>query len=358
MTTKTTTVRPADAPRPPEPVLTRARRQTRPVVTAAVLLVAILVLFGVAVWISDYPLRLADLIRTVTGGGSRIENAVVLDAQIPRALTAVLVGTALGMSGALTQAITRNRLATPDLLGITGGASVGVVAIITIAPAAQAAGGLSVPVGALSGAVVAAVLMYLFAWRRGVHPIRLILVGLGMTWTTQAIVSFLLTRASINDAARAQQWIVGSIDRTTWPDLWLPAATVLMAAIVIPAVVSRRLAVTALGEQIAHGLGMRVAVSYTWILLLAVVLAAVAVAVAGPIAFIALLAPPIAMALSGSPTPPPLSSGLVGSALILASDLLTRTLLPEGMPVGVMTAGIGGPVLVYLMIRTARKVTA
>jgi len=320
------------------------------------LLVANVVLCGAAVLLSDYPLSLADLARVLLGGGTRIENAVVVDAQLPRALTAALVGVALGMSGALTQAITRNRLATPDLLGITGGASVGAVLVITFTGQADTHS-ISVPAGALLGAAAAAVVMYLIAWRRGVTPFRLVMVGIGLTWTTQAVVALLLIRASINDAARAQQWIVGSVDQATWPDLMSLAAVVVLATAIVPAAVTRRLAVAALGEQIAHGLGMRVSISYTWILMLAVVLAAFSVAAAGPIAFIALLAPPIAMALIGSPTPPPLTSGLAGSALILSADLVTRTLLPAGLPVGVMTAGIGGPVLVYLMIRSSRRTT-
>ncbi|MBN9743391.1 iron ABC transporter [Amycolatopsis sp. A1MSW2902] len=336
----------------------RSRFRSRPAGVAAVLSVANLVLFLTAAAVSDYPLTLPGVARVLLGGGTRIENAVVLDAQLPRALTAALVGFALGLAGALTQSITRNRLATPDLLGITGGASVGAVLVITLVPAAQDHGAaVPVPVGSLFGAAASTIVMYLLAWRRGINPIRLVIVGLGLTWTTQAIVSLLLTRASITDAARAQQWIVGSVDAATWDALWPLGAIVAFAVVLVPAAVNRRLSVAALGEQLAGGLGMRVSVTYTWILLLAVALAAFSVAAAGPIAFIALLAPPIAMALTGAPTPPPIASGLVGCALILAADLLTRTLLPAGLPVGVTTAGVGGPVLVCLMIRTTRKAT-
>ncbi|SIR65743.1 FecCD family ABC transporter permease [Williamsia sterculiae] len=326
----------------------------RAAVAGVVAIALMLLLFAADVRISDYPLSLLDVGRILLGGGTRVENVVVLDVQLPRALVALLVGAGLAMSGALTQAISRNPLATPDVLGITTGASVGAVFVITLGSSLGIAGTVSTPMGAFIGALGAAFAMYVLAWKNGIEAFRLVLVGIGLAWALSAVVSFLLVRAQLNDAARAQQWIVGSVAQASWSNVW-PMVGVLAVALAAMVVGTRQLGIAALGEDVARSLGVRVTTANAWILLLAVALAAVSVAAAGPISFVALLAPPIAMRLTGAATPPPVASALVGACLVLGADLLCRTLLPEGVPVGVVTAGIGGPVLIHLMIRVARR---
>lgn len=303
-----------------------------------------------------------DVARILLGGGTRAENVVVFDDALPRALIAGLVGFGLGLAGSLTQLITRNPLATPDLLGITAGASVGAVAAITLGAAGDAwLSDLGVPVAALLGGLIAAAAMYALSFRRGselsMSTLRLILVGVGLTAMLQALVGFLLARAQEWDAARAQRWIVGSVSYGSWQVV--PAALV---AVVIGTgwsiIVARDLRTLGLGVDTARGLGVRVGPAIAGTLVVAVIVAALSVSAAGPIAFVGLLAPQIALRLARSGTPPPITSGLLGAVLVLLADVLTRTALPDGLPVGVVTAAVGGPFLIYLMITTARKATA
>ncbi|MFC0314708.1 FecCD family ABC transporter permease [Gordonia phosphorivorans] len=303
-----------------------------------------------------------DVARILLGGGTRAENVVVLDDALPRALIAGLVGCGLGLAGALTQLITRNPLATPDLLGITAGASVGAVAAITLGAASGLwPADLGVPVAALLGGLAAAAGMYALSFRRGsdigASTLRLILIGVGLTAMLQALTGFLLARAQEWDAARAQRWIVGSVSYGSWQVV--PAAALAVTlGLAWSLLAARDLRTLGLGVDTARGLGVRVGPMMAATLLVAVIVAALAVSAAGPIAFVGLLAPQIALRLAASGTPPPITSGLVGAALVLCADVLTRTALPAGLPVGVATAAVGGPFLIYLMITTARKAIA
>ncbi|MGV9825741.1 FecCD family ABC transporter permease [Gordonia sp. NPDC003429] len=335
----------------------------RAVLVGGAATVLTVLLFLLSVGISDYPLSPADVARILLGGGTRIENVVVLSDTLPRALVSVLVGFALGAAGALTQLIARNPLATPDILGITAGAGAAAVAAIAFGNTWGAwLADIGVPAAALVGGLGTAAIMYLLAWpgraaNSGINPLRLVLIGVGITWMLQALTSFLLTRADITDVARAQVWLVGSVANTGWAQVW-PVLVAVLVGIVAIAVLSRPIGVLSLGPDIARGLGVRTGAVSAAILLVAVGLTALAVSAAGPIAFVALLAPQIAMRLARTPVPTPLLGGIVGSVLVLAGDLLCRTVLPGGLPVGIVTAAVGGPFLIYLMISLSRKSTA
>lgn len=299
-----------------------------------------------------------DVARILLGGGTRIENVVVFDDALPRALIALLVGFGLGLAGALTQIITRNPLATPDLLGITAGASVG--AVLTITASGGALAGFGVPAAALLGGLVAAAGMYALSYRRGseigMSTLRLILIGVGLTWMLQALTGYLLAQAQEWDAARAQRWIVGSLSYATWQVV--PAALcAVVLGIAWSLIGARDLRALGLGIDTARSLGVRVGPSISGTLIVAVVVASLSVSAAGPIAFVGLLAPQVAMRLTRTAAPTPIAAGLTGSVLVLLADILTRTLLPGGLPVGVVTAAVGGPFLIYLMIQASRKVT-
>lgn len=319
-------------------------------------------LFVVSVGITDYPVTWLDVLRILTGGGTRIENVVIRDDTVPRALVSVLVGFALGMAGSLTQVIARNPLATPDILGITAGAGTAAVAAIAFGSTWGAwLADLGVPAAALIGGFGTAVVMYVLAWpgrsaNKAINPLRMVLVGLALTWLLQATTYYLLTRANINDVARAQVWLVGSVANVPWSSVWPVAVAVVLGVLAI-VVLTRRLNVLSLGPDVARSLGVSTAAATTVVLLLAVVLAAIAVSAAGPVAFVALIAPQIAMRLTGSATPTPCASGLIGAVLVVAGDILCRTVLPSGLPVGVVTAALGGPFLIYLMITMARRVS-
>lgn len=314
-----------------------------------------LFLFALSISISDFPMSTVDVGRILLGGGTRAENVVVFDTQLPIGLVSLLVGFGLGMSGALTQVIARNPLATPDMLGITSGASAAAVAVIAFGSTwASWLADLGLATAALLGGLATAALMYVLTWRKGIDPIRLVLVGVAITWGLQALIAYLLTRADIDQVQRAQLWIVGSVSGAGWSAVW-PPLIVLIPAIAIVCLQNRNLSLISLGDDVCRGLGVRANPVSAIVLIVAVIVAAVCVSSAGPIAFVALLAPQIAMRLTRSEIPGPITSGLTGACLVLGSDLLCRTVMPAGIPVGVVTAGIGGPALIYLMIQINRK---
>ncbi|WP_431309225.1 FecCD family ABC transporter permease [Gordonia prachuapensis] len=334
----------------------------RMLVVAAVGAAITVLLFLLSIGVSDYPMGPFDVARVLLGGGTRIENVVVFDVALPRALVSLLVGFGLGMAGALTQRIARNPLATPDILGITAGASAAAVAAIAFSTSWGAwLADLGIPAAALLGGFATAIAMYILAWpgRRanaGIDPFRLVIIGVGVTWMLQALTTYMLTRARIDDAARAQTWLVGSVSQATWSDVW-PSLIAVTIGVTMVIGLSRPIGVLGLGPDIARGLGINAGRVTAAVLVAAVVVTALCVSAAGPIAFVALLAPQIALRLTASPQPTPLASGLVGAMLVLGGDLLCRTVLPGNLPVGIVTAAIGGPFLIYLMITMSRKAT-
>ncbi|MCF8609770.1 iron ABC transporter permease [Gordonia sp. HY285] len=320
-----------------------------------VLAAVALVLFAVSIGTSSLPMTPIDVGRILLGGGTKFENVVVFDSQLPIGLVSLLVGFALGASGALTQVTLRNPLATADMLGITSGASAGAVVVITFgATWASWLADLGLTVAALLGGLLTALAMFLMTWRRGIDPIRLVLVGVAMTAGMQAFIAYLLTRAEVNQVQQAQLWIVGSVSGATWSKVW-PLVAVVAVALVIIAANARNLAIISLGDEVSRSLGVRTSAVTGVVFVTAVVLAAVAVSAAGPIAFVALLAPQVAVRLARAEIPGAITSGLMGSVLVIGGEVLCRTVLPAGLPVGVVTAGVGGLALIYLMVQITRK---
>ncbi len=327
------------------------------VVVVLVLLAALLLALGVAR--GDLALPLLDVLRILAGGGEGAERFVVVDLRLPRALTGLLVGVAFGVSGAITQSISRNPLASPDILGISAGASAAAVALIVLG--GGAAGGtlaaVGLPASALLGGALSAAAVYLLAWRGGIDGFRLVLVGVGISAMLTSLTQWLLLRAEITDAARAQVWITGSLNARGWEHVRpVAAAVALVGGLAVVAAFALR-ALT-LGDDSARGLGVRLQSGQALLLLAAVLLASVATACAGPIAFVALCAPQIALRLVRSAGPPLLASGLVGACIVLGADLVARTVLPVELPVGVVTAALGAPYLLHLLVRRTREASA
>lgn len=326
-------------------------------VVVLVLAVVLFLVFCLDVGRGDYPLSVPDVVGVLFGSGTRIENFVVMDLRLPRALTGVLVGVALAISGAVMQSVTRNALASPDILGITSGAGAAAVSLIVLSGTSTAVGifaTLGVTVAALIGGLVTAAAIYLLAWRGGVQGMRLVLVGIAVNAMMIALIGWMLVNADITDVTRAQLWLTGSIAGATWAQVWpvLAAVSVLGAC---GLVMSSRLAAMRLGPDTARSLGVDVQRSQAVLLLISVALAAVATSVAGPIGFVALAAPQIALRLTRSAEPPLIASALTGAVIVVASDLVARTVLPVELPVGIVTSVLGGPFLLYLLIRVNRK---
>ena len=305
-------------------------------------------LFLISLSIGDFPIPLGDVLPAVIGRGTEDADFIVRTLRLPRALTGLLVGAAFGLSGAIFQRITSNVLASPDIIGITAGASTGAVFLIVVTGASS----VVVTFGALGGALLTAIAIYLLAWRGGVTGYRLVLVGIGFTAALSAVTSYLLTRAEINDATRATVWLTGSLNGRGW-DHVVPVTLALLILVPLSLSQGRGLRVLQLGDDAALGLGVSATFTRSALILGGVLLAGVATASAGPIGFVALSAPPIAKRLCNTGGIALVPAMLVGACLVLASDLVAQHVL-GGLPVGVATAMIGAPYLLFLLSRASK----
>ncbi|REF00053.1 FecCD family ABC transporter permease [Thermomonospora umbrina] len=340
-----------------------AFRTTRPAVSgilrprAALTCLALAALaflvFCVAVGTGDYQVPVWDVVPALWGSGDMPTLFAVRELRLPRALTGLLTGAAFGLSGALFQTVTRNPLASPDMLGITQGAGTAVVAGIVLGFGA----GLGTQGLGLGGALAAGLLMYGLAWRGGTTGYRIVLVGIGISWMCVSVTFYLLSRAEGYQAQQALGWLVGNLNNRGWEHV-RPLALAL--AVLLPAVLlqSRLLRTLQLGDDVAGGLGTPVQRTRMVALLCGAGLAAFATAAAGPILFVALAAPQIARRLAGAAWPPPLASALTGSTLVLVSDLLAQRAVGDLMvPVGVVTGVLGAPFLLWQLSRADKAGT-
>lgn len=334
----------------PVSAIVRWRQLVVPLVALAVLLL----LSAVSLGRGEFPIGIGDVLRTLAGLGEKAQEFIVLELRAPRIVVGLLVGLALGIAGALFQTFARNPLASPDVLGITQGASVGAVAAIVLS--GGAASFLGVPLAALTGALLAGSLLFVLSWRAGIDGYRLVLVGIALWSALAALTDWLLTNAEIHDAAAAYVWITGSLNARTW-DHAVPLVLSVLVLAPLALAASRVLGVLQFGDDTARGLGVRLPLAQGAVVLVAVGLVATSVAAAGPITFVALVVPQIAVRLTGGSRPPLLASGLLGAVLVVGADLATRTLLPQALPVGILTAAIGAPYLLWLLVRGRRRYT-
>jgi iron complex transport system permease protein len=328
------------------------RLRPRAIGVATTLAALVTALFLVTVATGDFPIPLGDVLAALTGGGDPGTTFIVRDLRLPRALCGLLVGIALGISGAIFQSLTRNPLGSPDIIGFAQGASVGALIVITI----LGGSGAAVSVGALGGGAVTALAVYGLAFRRGgTSGYRLILVGIAIGFLMLSITDYLLARARIQEAAEATRWLLGSLNARDWADVTpLLIALALLLPATIPA--GRTLRALELGDDAAHGLGVRVERARLGLISLAVALVSVSVVAVGPIGFVALTAPQIARRLARSSEPPLLCSALTGAAIVLAADLGAQHLVPSTqLPVGVMTGAFGGLYLAWLLTSEWRR---
>ncbi len=325
---------------------------------AAVLVLAVAVNIGRG----EFPISIGEVLAVLAGGGEASQQFIVLELRLPRSLTGALVGAALGVSGAILQAIARNPLASPDIIGITAGAGAAAVTVIVLGGSFGAIGGLAaavgLPIAALLGGLVTAGLIYGLAWRKGIQGFRLVLVGIGINAILYATINWLLVVAQVYEASRAQVWLNGSLNARGWEHV-VPVAIALGVLVPAALVLAHQLGGLQFGDDTAQGLGIRVNGARTALLLVAVGLAAVATASAGPIAFVALVAPQIAQRLVGVARPPLAASLVLGAALTVTADLIARTAFGgTELPVGIVTAVLGAPYLLYLLARQGREARA
>lgn len=334
--------------------LTRGPRLTRPTAVTVALCTSAVVAFTVSMVVGQFPVSPLGVVRALFGAGDAGTGFVVREIRFPRAAVGFLVGALLALAGALTQSFTRNPLASPDVLGVTGGASAAAVAAIVIGGGTYglAAGFavVGVPVAAAVGGVVTAAVIFGVAWRGDLAPDRFVLVGIGVAFMTSAAVSWLLIAASISEAGSAAVWLTGSLNSRGYGNL-VPLA--ISAAVLLPLVALLRRPLTAMGfgDDVARGLGVRLRTVQLCVAGVSSLLAASAVAAAGPVQFVALVSPQIAVRLTGRADIPLLASAATGAALVTLADVVGRTVTSFEIPVGLVTAVIGAPFLIHLLVR-------
>ncbi|AZS89864.1 iron ABC transporter permease [Streptomyces griseoviridis] len=319
--------------------------------TAVALLVLLLALMGLAACVGQTFVAPGEVWRTVRGQSTPYD-LVVNELRVPRIVLGALVGAALGLAGALVQTVTRNPLASPDVIGVGHGAAAATV--LALATGAVASPG-AVPLVAVAGGLAAAGLVYVLAWRHGMQPSRFVLTGVGIGVALSAIVQLYLTDSELEAAEQVKLWLTGSLNGRGWEQAG-PLAVVLLLS--LPALVWAGRAARPLGldPETAAALGVRVDRTRLGLTVLGVVLAACATGAAGPIGFVALTAPQLARRLTRTPQLPLVSSALTGAVVLVGADLAARTLVPPlEVPVGALTSLVGGPYLLWLLGRGGRR---
>ena len=323
----------------------------RAVGVCAALAVVIAVAFAVSVSVGDFPIPLTEVVPAIFGYGDPDADFIVRTLRLPRALTGLLVGAAFGLSGAIFQSLARNPLASPDIIGVTAGASVVAVALIVLGGSASS---LTISLGAFAGALATAIAVYLLAYKRGITGYRLVLVGIGVSAVLTSLTSWLLTRADMYDAARATVWLTGSLNGRGWEHV-RPVGAALLVLLPVTLALARPLRGLQMGDDTARGVGVRVEPAKLGLVVAGVGLAALATASAGPVAFVALVAPQIARRLTTGTSVTLVPAALTGAAIVVLSDVAaTQAFSPVQLPVGVVTAIVGAPNLLWLLARANR----
>ncbi len=327
------------------------RWQARAIVVCAILAVLSLAVTIWALTLGAYPLSLARVWAALTNDPEAgFARTVVVEWRAPRALAAVVFGAALGASGAVFQSMTRNPLASPDIIGFTAGSFTGALAVIIVINGTY----LQLVGGAIVGGIATALLVYLLAWRRGVQGFRLIIVGIAVSAVLGSINTWLMLTAKLEVALSAAAWGAGSLTGTGWLHvLW--GGTIIVALLVAVSTLAPGLRQLELGDDAARATGARSEPIRLWIMVLGVGLIAVVTAAAGPISFIALAAPQIARRVARTPGITIAPAAFMGALMLAAADVISQHLLPVILPVGVITLVLGGSYLVWLIVREVRR---
>ncbi|WP_166239106.1 FecCD family ABC transporter permease [Paenibacillus turpanensis] len=290
-----------------------------------------------------------DVLKVLFGGGNKADSLIILKFRLPRIATAALVGAALALSGAILQGIVRNPLASPDIIGVTGGASVAAVIFINLF---QQASIVWLPPAAFAGAILVTGLIYFLAYKKGISSMRLVLVGVGINAVTTAFTTLFIVSSPTQLTAKAFIWLTGSVYGSSWTTvLTILPWTLLLFLLAL--LYGARMNLLQLGDDVATGAGTPVSNSRTALLAISAGLAGSAVAVAGAVGFVALLAPHIARKLVGPSFGVLLpASALAGACIVMLGDFIARSAFsPLDLPVGIFTAAVGAPFFIYLLRR-------
>jgi iron complex transport system permease protein len=327
----------------------RARRSLRRRAVIGVLLGLIAMVFAVSLMFGQTFYPPADVLGVVFGADVPGASFTVGRLRLPRATLAVIVGLSFGLAGVSFQTMLRNPLASPDIIGVSAGAS----AAAAFALVVLGLSGAAVSAFAIVAGLAVALLIYVLAFRGAAASTRLILIGIGLAAMLDSAIQYILSRAGQWDLEAALRWLTGSLNGATWAQV-VPALAAL--AVLGPLLLSRSrdLSALQLGDDTAAALGVRVERTRLLVIVAAVGLVAFATAATGPIAFVAFLSGPIAARLIGPRGSMLLPAALVGALLVLVADFVGQYLLGTRYPVGIVTGVLGAPYLVYLIVRTNR----
>lgn len=314
-----------------------------------ILLLLILTVFAISLMVGQTFYPPADVLGVLLGQDVDGASFTVGRLRLPRAVLAIVAGFSFGLAGVTFQTMLRNPLASPDIIGISAGASAAAAFAIVI----LGLSGTAVSLFAIVSGLGVALLVYVLSYKGGAAGTRLILIGIGMAAMLDAAINYILSRAGQWDLQEALRWLTGSLNGTTWTQV-VPAliAMVILGPLLLSR--SRNLDALQLGDDTAAALGVRVERTRLVVIVAAVGLIAFATAAAGPIAFVAFLSGPIAARILGPNGSPMLPAGLIGALLVLVADFCGQYAFGTRFPVGVVTGVLGAPYLIYLIVRTNR----
>lgn len=322
----------------------------RSVLVGVVLVVALCAIAVVSMMTGDFPLTSREVVEVFLGVEDGLNPTVVLSWRLPRVLAAVVLGAALAVSGAIFQTLTRNPLASPDIIGLSHGAFTGMLLTVLLVGSSW----LQVTIGSVAGGAAAAALIYLLAYRNGVQGFRFIVVGIAISSMLASANTWMLLQIEVDTAMFASAWGAGSLNGVTNGQMIGAGACVAVLFVACGALMPR-LRQLDFGHDVAAALGVPVGRVQGMAVLVGVALVCVATAVVGPVAFIALAAPQIARRLAATPYLPLTLTALVGGLLLLVADFVAQHLLPISLPAGVVTVVIGGMFLVWMIVHEIRR---
>ncbi|WP_127479026.1 FecCD family ABC transporter permease [Nocardioides pantholopis] len=327
----------------------RVRRTVRRRAVMAVLAVLLVAGFATSLMVGRTFYPPGDVLAVALGQDVPGASFTVGRLRLPRAVLAVLSGLCFGLAGVTFQAMLRNPLASPDIIGISAGASsAAAFAIVTLSLSGPAVSAFAIVVG-----LGVAILIYVLSFRDGVAGTRLILIGIGIAAMLESVTSYILSRAAAWDLQEATRWLTGSLNGAGWGDV-VPTVVALLVLGPLLLTRTRDLEMLQLGDDAASALGVRVERTRLFVIVAAVGLIAFATAATGPIAFVAFLAGPIAARLVGPGASLLIPSALVGALLVVVADFCGQYAFGHRYPVGVVTGVLGAPYLVYLIVRSNR----
>ncbi|WP_075619376.1 FecCD family ABC transporter permease [Paenisporosarcina indica] len=331
----------------------------RPIYATILVFLVVITVMILSAGSGEFPLSPLNVVSALFGYGDGFNQTILIDFRLPRIVLALFVGMSLAVSGAILQGITKNPLASPDLIGVTAGASFAVVLFLTLFSDENNSLTVSIqwlPLFAFLGATITALVVFLLSWKNGIAPFRLLLIGIAVAAFMQAGTTIWILLGPIYQASQATIWTTGSIYGANWSQVsvLIPWAILLIA---ISLLLRRQMNILELGDDIATGVGSRVQRNRVLLLLVSTGLTGIAVAFAGGIGFVGLLAPHIARRIVGPKFQSMvLFSAGIGALLVLIADWIGRVAFaPIEVPAGVWTAAVGAPYFIFLLITQRKK---